>query len=97
MADDAPTRPAHEPVKRTYTDPMRAPVIYFDGVPTLGFNNGIVNLMLAVLLPTADGKTLTEISAVAHLRCNVAAAVQLRELIDKALLIAAPVPEGKSK
>jgi hypothetical protein len=36
--------------------------------------------------------------AVAHLRCTAAAAIQLRDAIDKALLIGAPVqnPEGKA-
>ena len=36
--------------------------------------------------------------AVAHLRCTAAAATQLRDAIDKALLIGAPVqnPEGKA-
>jgi len=36
--------------------------------------------------------------AVADLRCTAAAAIQLRDAIDKALLIGAPVqnPEGKA-
>jgi len=35
---------------------------------------------------------------VAHLRCTAAAAIQLRDAIDRALLIGTPVqnPEGKS-
>jgi hypothetical protein len=52
-----------------------------------------VNLMLAVglILPTRDGGVITELVAAAHLRCNIAAATQLRDTIDKAMLIASPV------
>jgi hypothetical protein len=99
MADNPDTRHQHEPGKEiTVKDAARAPIIYFDFIPTFGFNNGIVNLMLAagLVLPTADGGALTEPVAVAHLRCNVAAANQLRDLIDKALLLATPVAEGKA-
>jgi hypothetical protein len=46
------------------------------------------------------GGTTTQVVpvAVAHLRCSTAAAIQLRDAIDKALLIGAPVgqPQGKS-
>jgi hypothetical protein len=99
MADNPDAMATHEPGKETAVkDAVRAPVIYFDGVPTFGFNNGIVNLMLAVglILPTRDGGIVTELVAAAHLRCNIAAAAQLRDTIDKAMLIASPVPEGKA-
>jgi hypothetical protein len=90
---------AHDPGNEiTVRDAHRAPVIYFEAVPTFGFNNGVVNMMLAVglILPTNDGGTLTEPVAAAHLRCNAAAAMQLRDTIDKALLLATPVPDGKA-
>jgi hypothetical protein len=99
MADDPDATAAHDPGKEiTIVDAPSAPIIYFDGVPTLGFNNGIVNLMLAVglILPTKDGQVLARSVAVAHLRCNAAAALQLRDSIDKALLLAAPTREGKA-
>jgi hypothetical protein len=99
MADNPDAPSAHEQGKEVaIKDAPRAPVIYFEVVPTLGFNHGIVNLMLAVglVLPTRDGSIVTEITAAAHLRCNIAAAIQLRDSIDKALLIASPVPEGKA-
>jgi hypothetical protein len=92
-------RPAQDPTKDvTIGDAVRAPIIYFENAPTCGYGNGIVNLMLAasVVLPTADGGTVSQAIAVAHLRCNLAAAAQLRDTIDKALLIATPVPEGKT-
>jgi len=47
-------------------------------------------------LPTKGGQVLGQSVAVAHLRCNAAAALQLRDSIDKALLLAAPTPEGKA-
>jgi len=99
MADNPETSPPHDPGKEiTIVDAPSAPIIYFDGVPTLGFNNGIVNLMLAVglILPTKGGQVLGQSVAVAHLRCNAAAALQLRDSIDKALLLAAPTREGKA-
>jgi len=86
MADNPETRPAQQSGKEiTIKDATHAPVIYFDGVPTLGINNGIVHLMLAVgiILPTSEGGTQAESVAVAHLRCNVLAAKQLRDSIDK--------------
>ena len=98
MADDTDPRSAKDQGKTiAVEDAVRAPVIYFDFVPTIGFNNGIVNLMLAagLVMPTTDGGALTETAAVAHLRCNVPAAVQLRDTINKALLLAAPTAEGK--
>jgi hypothetical protein len=100
MTDNPHARPTHDPGKEIIvSDASRASVIYFDAVPTFGLNNdGIVNLMLAVylILPTSDGGTLTEPVVAAHLRCNIAAAMHLRNAIDKVLLMAAPAPEGKA-
>ena len=92
MADDPSPAASHDPGKEITTkDGPLAPIIYFDGVPTIGFNNGIVSLLLAVglILPTKGGQVLGQSVAVAHLRCNAAAALQLRNSIDKALLLAA--------
>jgi hypothetical protein len=58
MADNPDGPPAHEPRKEvTVKDAPRAPIIYFEVVPTFGFNDGIVNVMLALglILPTTDG------------------------------------------
>jgi hypothetical protein len=99
MVDDTDPRSTKDQDKTiAVKDAASAPVIYFDFVPTFGFNNGVVNLMLAVglVMPTTDGGALTESAAVAHLRCNVPAAVQLRDTINKALLLAAPTSEGKA-
>jgi hypothetical protein len=53
------------------------------------------------LQPTAptfgkDGAALNEQVVVAHLRGNVQAALSLRDSVNKALLLAAPTPEGKT-
>jgi hypothetical protein len=98
MADKPdPSAAQHASKEITVKDGARAPIIYFDICPTFGLNNGVVSLMLAVglVLPTAGGGTLTRPSAAAHLRCSVAAAMQLRDTIDKVLLLTAPA-EGKA-
>ncbi|CAN5415226.1 hypothetical protein BH11PSE4_BH11PSE4_25410 [soil metagenome] len=77
-----------------------APIIFFEYCPTLGNNQGLINIMLAagIVMPTGGGATEVQPVAVAHLRCTTAAATQLRDAIDKALLIGTPVenPQGKS-
>jgi hypothetical protein len=77
-----------------------APIIFFEFCPTLGNNNGLINILLAtgIVLPTATTATDVVPVAVAHLRCSTAAATQLRDALNAALLIGQPVdnPEGKS-
>ena len=76
------------------------PVIYFDGAPSLSHLNGIIGVTLMVTgnLPTSDGQIVQCASIVAHLKCNIPAAMQLRGALDSALLLAQPVekPEGKA-
>jgi hypothetical protein len=77
-----------------------APIIFFEFCPTYGNRNGLINIMLAagIVMPSAGPGTDVVPVAVAHLRCTAAAAIQLRDAIDKALLIGTPVqnPEGKA-
>ncbi|NVN87032.1 MAG: hypothetical protein HXX15_13205 [Rhodopseudomonas sp.] len=81
-------------------DLPRAPIIFFEFCPTLGNNNGLINIMLAagIVLPTASPATNVVPVAVAHLRCTTVAAAQLRDALNAALLIGQPVenPDGKS-
>jgi hypothetical protein len=74
-------------------DAPHAPIIYFDGAPNFGNNNGIVNVTLATSrhLGNAAGGVTSDVLAVAHLRCTVQAAINLRKAIDDALLLGAPV------
>ena len=67
-----------------------APVIFFDGVPAYGLLNGVVELELAVrmLAPKSDGNVAVDMTCVAHLRCSLAAAVNLRDAVDKAIEMA---------
>jgi hypothetical protein len=79
---------------------INAPVIYFEACPTIGNNNGLINVMLATSLvePVDNGGVATRIVAVAHLRMTTLGAINLRDSINNALLIGAPVenPEGKA-
>jgi hypothetical protein len=66
-----------------------APIVYFEFCPTLGNNAGLINIMLAtgLVMPAAGARTDIVPVAVAHLRCSAAAAMQLRDALDKALLM----------
>jgi hypothetical protein len=81
------------------TDPDHAPIIYFDGVGPYGHYNGIVHLTLGAYkhLPSGDGENdvLASQVATAFLRCNIEGALALKDAIDAALLMAAPV-EGEA-
>jgi hypothetical protein len=65
-----------------------APFVYFDGVPTFGIHNGAIQIELAAntLLPEGKGVKI-DVMITAHLRCSPAAAIGLRETIDKALAL----------
>jgi len=99
MAENPATKPAEEPFAPVLDLPS-APIIFFEACPTLGNNNGIINVMLAtgLVLPAPNNQIASVAVAVAHLRCTVAAAMILRDTLDKALLIGAPVenPQGKA-
>jgi hypothetical protein len=96
MADNPDSRPAEEtfiPV----SDSLHAPFIFYEWAPSFGFMNGIVNITLAANRSWVgpDG-VVNEHVVTAYLRSSVQAALSLRKAIDDALLLAAPVPEGKS-
>jgi hypothetical protein len=94
------TDPTHNDAFKPIQDLPAAPIIYFEFCPTLGNNNGLINIMLAtgIVLPTATTATDVVPVAVAHLRCSTNAATQLRDALNAALLIGQPVdnPQGKS-
>lgn len=68
----------------------QAPMIYFDSNPTIGLANNIVELDLSAraLTLVSDGNVKVETICVAHLRCSIEAALNLRRGIDKALKMA---------
>jgi hypothetical protein len=80
-----------EPKKRGITVvSTEAPFIYTDGVATFGANGGMIQLELGanVIVPTADGGTKIEVVMVAHIRCNLGAAIGLRDSLNKAIEMA---------
>ncbi len=81
----------HPPVKLNIHDAPHAPIVFFDGAPNSGNNNGVVNITLAVScpLPTADNGVDRNLQVAAYLRCSIPAAIDLRNAINNALLIAA--------
>jgi hypothetical protein len=93
---DMPENPVPTaPPRLTVTDTGIAPYIYFEGAPNFGFANGIVTVTLAAnrhLL--RDGAPVADVVATAHLRCNVPAAIELRNALDGALLLAARTHGG---
>jgi hypothetical protein len=64
-----------------------APFIYFDGAPSMGVQNGMIEVELCAraLMPKANGEIYTDIVCVAHLRCSRAAAANLREALTRTL------------
>jgi hypothetical protein len=64
----------------------RAPFIYFDGASCTGQHNGAIQIELAanVLMPTSAG-VRTDVIQTGHIRCTHAAAVQLRDALDKTI------------
>ena len=68
---DKPDKPEQiAPPKLTITDSALAPYVFFDGAPSFGYLNGIVNVTLVAgrhLLK--DGVPTADFVAVAYLRC----------------------------
>lgn len=97
MAEDpsVPVDPNFLPVEGT----MDAPIIFFEICPTYGNNSALINVMLATGMIEAapHGKVKSRVRAVAHLRMTTAAAVNLRDTLNNALLMGTPTkkPEGK--
>lgn len=90
--DPAPARPV------AVQDVLTAPFVYFDAVSTFGNSNGIIRLALVAerqTLAHAAASAQSEFVTVAQLRCSVQAAINLRNALNDALLVGAPV-EGKA-
>ena len=73
---------------------LQAPVIYCDAVPTIGLRGPIVSLTLAVTVGELVSKTDSEnhLRAVADVRMPLAAALQLRDSLNRVILAATPTP-----
>jgi len=91
MAEIAPVLPNTLIVK----DSVHAPIIYFDGAPNFGNASGIVNVTLAAARHLPNGDQIdTDVIAVAFLRCSIQAALDLRNALDRALLLGARAEGG---
>lgn len=78
--------------------PTPIPVIYFDSAPSLSHLNGIIGITLVVSgnVPAPNDTVISVASVVAHLKCNIPAALALKAAIESALLLARPAenPDG---
>ena len=72
---------------------LDAQIIYFDGIQSLGHHGEIVNVTITVgvVVPSKNGRAVTIPKIAAHLRCTAAVAQQLRDALDKALLLGTEV------
>lgn len=82
----------------TVKDDVPAAFLYFDGTSNCGYHNGIVNVTIVAnrFLPQRGGGVGTQFIAVSHLRCSIEAAKDLREALDKAILISSTGPSALS-
>ena len=73
-----------------FTNAAHAPMIFFDGAPTMAAFNGIIAVTLSASFYEvgANGQVDTQRSVVAHLRTNLAGVRILRDSIDKVMLLA---------
>ncbi|HEY1858934.1 MAG TPA: hypothetical protein VGG61_01185, partial [Gemmataceae bacterium] len=60
---------------------------YFDGAPSMGTQGGLVEIELAAraIMPDASGGVSVDMVCVAHLRCSLNAAVQLRDILERSI------------
>jgi hypothetical protein len=70
------------------TSAEQAPFIYFDGVSCFGQHQGTIQIELAasVPIPAAAGLRASVLQT-AHIRCSPAAALSLRDALNKALAL----------
>ena len=87
-----PDPPAKGVTAVTVGDVPHAPFIFFEHAPVFGFTNGVINITLTTNRNYAgpDGAVVNEQIVVAYLRGNIPAALNLKQAIDNALLLAAP-------
>ena len=74
------------------------PIVYFDNTPCISHLNGIIGITLTVTggVPTGTGSVDECAAVVAFLKCNIPAAIALKDALEKGLLLATPMPEGKT-
>ena len=86
MADPETPAANQGPVTISSSSTERAPIIYYDGASCFGHHNGAIQIELAAnLLLPVGAAVRVDVVQPAHLRCSVAAALALREALDKVL------------
>ena len=97
MAENPEPRPEKVAVL-SVSDLPHAPFIFYEAAPASGVTNGVVNITLSAhrTYGGAGGAIVNEQVVVAYLRGNVPAALNLRQAIDNALLLAAPTRQDKA-
>lgn len=67
-----------------------APFLYFDAASTYGHLNGVLQMELTAhsLNPGSAGMVVVQHVVTAHLRCSVAAAINLRDALNQAIEMA---------
>jgi hypothetical protein len=91
MTND-PNRPPREAGVVPIVDAPHAPFVFYEGAPAFGYTNGVVNITLSAnrTIVGPNGGVINEQVVVAYLRGNLQAARNLREAIDKAILMGTP-------
>ena len=86
MADPETTPANQGAVTISGSSSERAPIVYFDNVSCFGHHNGSIQIELVTnLLMPVGAAVRVDVVQTAHLRCSPAAALALREALDKAL------------
>ena len=79
--------------------PLPLHITYFEHAPSFSHGNGTIGICLGVSIAVPDGaqKARTNAAIVTTLKCNIVAAISLRDAINAALLLAQPIdnPHGK--
>lgn len=78
-------------------DVQHAPFIFYDSVTAIGSLCGVINITLGASRTwiNQDRDLVNDHVAVAFLRCNIQAAMGLRDSLDRAILMAVPAAEGE--
>ncbi len=96
MSDKSDVLSPIAPIALAETSTARAPYVYFDSVPSFGFNGGVANITLEAFAYTAEGERVTtQRVIVAHLRMGALALANLKKAIEGIELLAAGTPQSR--
>ncbi len=91
MDDDADKLPELASPPLSQLGSANAPIIYFEGAPTFGFDGAIGNITLeAITHISTDDRIVSERRVVAHLRMSAKGLDSLKKAIEMIELMASP-------